>query len=346
MAPTSVSSRFEREADDAVAEVEHLVEHHVGEAFDLGHAVADFADDADVLLDRGRFHAGDLRFDFLYRLLISRAVSVLGPGPDTDSGLTTNASHSRHQNCSPSASRRAAHAAVVNIAADLDAHAAEQRRVLREGRRSRRGHRVRARSDSMLVRARRPAAGAALSTARRAAVEVQSSPAAESARAPADSRGGLAAMTLLHDLPDAVLVEHAVHQAEPKQRLGVASGLVSCVFIRVSIPVRCQLPARFLPPDGSGRPASEFCRSTAAVVCTTSRPTSRLQLGQHARVLRSAASRAFATICSAGGNRLLRFVLLQARGGGARFFDQPCRLRLCVASSPLALGLDVGAVPL
>ena len=42
----------EREADDAVAEVEHLVEHRVGQAFDLGHAVADFADDADVLFGR------------------------------------------------------------------------------------------------------------------------------------------------------------------------------------------------------------------------------------------------------------------------------------------------------
>ena len=39
----------EREADDAVAEVEHLVEHRVGEAFDLGHTVANFADSADVL---------------------------------------------------------------------------------------------------------------------------------------------------------------------------------------------------------------------------------------------------------------------------------------------------------
>ena len=65
MAPTSVSSRFSARPDDAVAEVEHLVEHRVGEAFDLGHAVADFAHDADVLLGGGRFDARDLRFDFL-----------------------------------------------------------------------------------------------------------------------------------------------------------------------------------------------------------------------------------------------------------------------------------------
>ena len=55
----------QREADDAVAEVEHLVEHRVGEALDLGHAVADFADDADVLLGHRRLDAGDLGFDFL-----------------------------------------------------------------------------------------------------------------------------------------------------------------------------------------------------------------------------------------------------------------------------------------
>jgi len=53
------------QADRAVAEVEHLVEHRVGEAFDLGHAVGDFTDDADVLPGHGRLEAGDLRFDFL-----------------------------------------------------------------------------------------------------------------------------------------------------------------------------------------------------------------------------------------------------------------------------------------
>ena len=47
------------------AEIEHLVEHRVGQAFDLGHAVADFADDADVLLGDGGLGAGDLGFDFL-----------------------------------------------------------------------------------------------------------------------------------------------------------------------------------------------------------------------------------------------------------------------------------------
>ena len=55
----------QRQADDAVAEVKHLVEHGVGEAFDLGHAVADFADDADVLFGRRGLGARDLGFDFL-----------------------------------------------------------------------------------------------------------------------------------------------------------------------------------------------------------------------------------------------------------------------------------------
>jgi hypothetical protein len=55
----------EREAGDAVAEVQHLVEHRVGEAFDLGHAVADFADGADVLFGRRGLGARDLGFNFL-----------------------------------------------------------------------------------------------------------------------------------------------------------------------------------------------------------------------------------------------------------------------------------------
>ena len=55
----------QRQAGDAVAEIQHLVEHRVGQAFDLGHAVADFADGADVLLRRRGLHAGDLAFNFL-----------------------------------------------------------------------------------------------------------------------------------------------------------------------------------------------------------------------------------------------------------------------------------------
>jgi hypothetical protein len=55
----------QRQAGDAVAEVQHLVEHRVGQAFDLGHAVADFADDADVLFGRRGLGARDLGFNFL-----------------------------------------------------------------------------------------------------------------------------------------------------------------------------------------------------------------------------------------------------------------------------------------
>ena len=46
--------QVQRQAGDAVAEVEHLVEHDIAEAFDLGDAVADLADDADGLLGQSR----------------------------------------------------------------------------------------------------------------------------------------------------------------------------------------------------------------------------------------------------------------------------------------------------
>ena len=63
--------QVQRQAGDAVAEVQHLVEHRVGQAFDLGHAVADFADDADVLLGRRGLHAGDLASISCNMLLIN-----------------------------------------------------------------------------------------------------------------------------------------------------------------------------------------------------------------------------------------------------------------------------------
>ena len=98
----------ERQARDAVAEVEHLVQHHVAEAFDLGDAVADLTDDTDVLLDRCRFRACDLCLDVLYQVghnsVLSPQSSVLGPA--SGSGLTTHDSYSRLQNRSESAVRR------------------------------------------------------------------------------------------------------------------------------------------------------------------------------------------------------------------------------------------------
>ena len=57
--------KIQREADDAVAEVEHFIEHRVGQAFDFGHAVADLADGADVLLCRSGFDPRDLGFNLL-----------------------------------------------------------------------------------------------------------------------------------------------------------------------------------------------------------------------------------------------------------------------------------------
>jgi hypothetical protein len=58
----------EREAGDAVAQVDHLVEHRVGQALDAGHAVADLPDHADALLGGVRLRARDLGFDFLQQV--------------------------------------------------------------------------------------------------------------------------------------------------------------------------------------------------------------------------------------------------------------------------------------
>ena len=46
--------QVQRQPGDALAKVEHLVEHDIGQALDLGDAVADFADDAHALLARSR----------------------------------------------------------------------------------------------------------------------------------------------------------------------------------------------------------------------------------------------------------------------------------------------------
>ena len=53
---------------DAVAEVEHLVEHDIGQPFDLGNTVADLADDADALLGSRGLGPSDFRFDFPYQV--------------------------------------------------------------------------------------------------------------------------------------------------------------------------------------------------------------------------------------------------------------------------------------
>ena len=60
--------QVQRQADDAVAEVQHFVEHGVGEALDLGHAVANFAHGADVLAGHAGFQARNLGFNFLQQM--------------------------------------------------------------------------------------------------------------------------------------------------------------------------------------------------------------------------------------------------------------------------------------
>jgi len=55
--------QVERDADGTAGELHHLVVHHLREAFDLGDAVRDRADDAGVLLDGLAGELGDLLFD-------------------------------------------------------------------------------------------------------------------------------------------------------------------------------------------------------------------------------------------------------------------------------------------
>ena len=56
------------EAGDAVPEIDHLVQHHVREPFDLGDAVADLADRPHALFREGGLRARDLRFDVAYQV--------------------------------------------------------------------------------------------------------------------------------------------------------------------------------------------------------------------------------------------------------------------------------------
>src|SRR5205085_10060669 len=94
----------EGQAKDAARKLDHLVEHDVAQAFDAGHAVAGFADNADVAFARRGFETGDLRFDFFENTAhrIVRLKLLLKP------------------------MEAVAHAAVPDIAADANAHSAEQ----------------------------------------------------------------------------------------------------------------------------------------------------------------------------------------------------------------------------
>ena len=106
----------QRQAGDAVAEVEHLVEHDVGEAFDAGDAVADLADDADVLLGGRR----------------PTAAAICASISCTRSAMSLVSPRCSSEPCFEARASRGPHAAIVDIAAHPDAHAADERGVHRE----------------------------------------------------------------------------------------------------------------------------------------------------------------------------------------------------------------------
>ena len=54
----------QRETGDAMAKIDHFVEHCIAETFDSRHAVADLADDANILFGGRGFRSNNLRFNF------------------------------------------------------------------------------------------------------------------------------------------------------------------------------------------------------------------------------------------------------------------------------------------
>ena len=106
----------QRQAGDAVAEVEHLVQHHVGQSPSTLATPSPISRMTPTLcLAAAAFGARDLGFDFLDQVshsVISRSAER------SQTGLERR--------------QPGAHAAVVDIAADLDTHAADERGVLRE----------------------------------------------------------------------------------------------------------------------------------------------------------------------------------------------------------------------
>ena len=63
--PDLVFLEVEGHAGDPATKLDHFIEHHVGEAFDLGDAIAHLTDNADVGFFDGRGDARDLLFEFL-----------------------------------------------------------------------------------------------------------------------------------------------------------------------------------------------------------------------------------------------------------------------------------------
>ena len=95
---------IERQAEHAARKLDHLVQHDVAEPFDARDAVAGFADNADVALARRGFKTRDLRFDFFE----DAAHNVVGLKLLLE------------------AMEAVAHTAVPNVAANPDAHSAQQ----------------------------------------------------------------------------------------------------------------------------------------------------------------------------------------------------------------------------
>ncbi len=139
----------QREAGDAVAEIDHLVQHHVRQSLDSGDAVADLADGPDALLREGRLGPFDLSFDVAHQVSHDSRTS-----PYEFRG----ALQARFDRVEPRS-----HAAVVDVASDLHAQAADERRVVGK-RRLDALRRAPARRWPRCPRAPAPASGAALST--------------------------------------------------------------------------------------------------------------------------------------------------------------------------------------
>src|SRR2546427_2022643 len=100
----------QRESGDAVAEVEHLVEHDIGQTLDTGDAVADLTNDPDILSDGDDPRVGNARFDLLHQA--AHWFTSTHPAPGSKARLERG--------------QAAFDAAVVDIAADLEAHPRDQ----------------------------------------------------------------------------------------------------------------------------------------------------------------------------------------------------------------------------
>ena len=135
MTPDFGLVEIQRQAGNAVAEVDHLVEHRVGQAFDLGDAVANLADDAHILFGSRRLRARDLRFNFLQKVSHRsftpihelRILNSTGPYGSGLPGVPAGGLKTVFQCGQPGP-----HAAIIHIAAHFDAHPPDQLRAMGE----------------------------------------------------------------------------------------------------------------------------------------------------------------------------------------------------------------------